>query len=348
MTTLHGYPASENTKELPYELQKKDVWWLVNMKHSRRRFLSGAASFMVSHGLLTHRDMNLQKTRTRVILLGTKGGPRVGEIGPNNPGRSNPATLILINDVPYVVDCGYGVSRQLLNAGVALNRVRYVFITHHHSDHNLEYGSLLYNAWITGLPVRLDAYGPAGLEKMTRDFFNYMKFDIEIRIPDEGRSDPRKMMLAHDFDKPGVVFENNEVKVSSCLVRHPPIQQAYAYRFDAKDRSIVISGDTAYLPELAEFARGADVLIHEVMYLPGVEALVKRLSNVSRLREHLLVAHTLSEDVGRIAAQARVKTLVLTHFVPGDDPAITDEQWAEDARKHFKGRIVVGKDLMEI
>lgn len=95
-------------------------------------------------------------------------------------------------------------------------------------------------------------------------------------------------------------------------------------------------------------ATGADVLVHEVMYLPGVEALVRRLPNATRLREHLLAAHTLPEDVGRIAAQARVKTLVLTHFVPGDDPSIADEQWAEGVRKHFGGRIIVGKDLMEI
>jgi ribonuclease BN (tRNA processing enzyme) len=133
-----------------------------------------------------------------------------------------------------------------------------------------------------------------------------------------------------------------------CVVRHPPIKDAYAYRFDAKDRSVVISGDTAYAPELAEFAKGADVLVHEVMYLPGIEALLKRLPNAKRLREHLMAAHTLPEDVGKIAAQAGVKTLVLTHFVPGDDASITDEQWAADARKHFKGEIVVGRDLLEI
>jgi ribonuclease BN (tRNA processing enzyme) len=91
----------------------------------------------------------------------------------------------LINDVPYLIDCGYGTSRQLLAAGVPLNRLRYIFITHHHSDHNLEYGVLLYNAWITGLPARLDAYGPTGLMKMTLDFFRYMKLDINIRIEDE-------------------------------------------------------------------------------------------------------------------------------------------------------------------
>src|SRR5918993_526289 len=107
------------------------------MKPNRREFVITAASFAVFSSSV----FSQQKKPTRIILLGTKGGPRVAE------GRSNAATLILINDVPYIVDCGYGTSRQLITAGVALNRVRYVFITHHHSDHNLELGPLFYNAW---------------------------------------------------------------------------------------------------------------------------------------------------------------------------------------------------------
>ena len=313
------------------------------MQTTRRLFLTAATSFAVSNALFSRISFSQEKRATRVILLGTKGGPRVGESG-----RSNPSTLILINDVPYIIDCGYGTSKQLLTAGIALNRLRHIFITHHHSDHNLELGALLYNAWITGLPARVDAYGPPGLKDMTQNFFNYLKFDIDTRIADEGRPDPRKQVIANEFDKPGVVLMNDDVKVSACLVPHPPITQAYAYRFDAKDRSVVISGDTAYAPELAKFAKGADVLVHEVMYLPAIDALVRRLPNAKRLREHLMAAHTLPADVGKIAAQAEVKTLVLSHFVPGDDPSITDEQWAEGARKHFKGRIVVGKDLMEI
>src|SRR5262249_31632393 len=150
-----------------------------------------------------------------------------------------------------LVDCGYGTSKQLIRAGFALNQLRYIFITHHHSDHNLELGPLTYNAWITGRPVQLDAYGPAGLTKMTQDFFNYLHFDIDTRIVDEGRADPRKLVTSHEITSPGLVMSNDDVKVSSCLVRHPPIKQAYAYRFDAKDRSVVISGDTAYAPELA-------------------------------------------------------------------------------------------------
>ncbi len=313
------------------------------MHIDRRQFLIGSAGFALGAIAAPRSTRASQRQNTRIILLGTKGGPRVGEAG-----RSNPSTLILINDVPYLVDCGYGTTKQLLAAGVAVNRVRNVFITHHHSDHNLEVGPLIYNSWITGLPIQIDLYGPVGLRRMTQLFFNYEKFDIDTRIVDEGRADPRKLVAVHEFGRAGRVMQNGDVKVTSCRVLHPPITQSYAYRFDAKDRSVVISGDTAYAPQLAEFAKGADVLVHEVMYLPGIEALLKRLPNAHRLRQHLMAAHTLPEDVGRIAAQAGVRTLVLSHFVPGDDATITDEQWAEGVRKNFKGQIIVGRDLLEI
>jgi ribonuclease BN (tRNA processing enzyme) len=163
----------------------------------------------------------------------------------------------MIQGTPYLVDCGYGTSRQLIAAGFPLNTLRYIFITHHHSDHNLEYGTLIYNAWITGMPIHIDAYGPPGLRKMTEAFFDYMSLDINTRIEDEGRPDLRKLIFPHDLEKPGIVLRNDDVTIRSCLVRHPMVKQAYAFRFDSKDRSIVISGDTAYAPELADFAKGA-------------------------------------------------------------------------------------------
>jgi len=312
------------------------------MSLSRRQFLTATAGFALSISALNQLDFGQTKTGTRLILLGTKGGPRVGE------GRRNPSTLILVDDVPYVIDCGYGTSLQLIAAGVALNKLRYVFITHHHSDHNLEYGPLVYNAWATGLPVRIDAYGPPGLEHMTQAFFEYMKLDIDVRIMDEGRPDPRKLIFAHDFVKPGIIMQNANAKVTATKVRHPLVKQAFAFRFDTKDRSIVISGDTAYSPELISLAKRADILVHEVMYIPALEALIKRVPDAARFREHLLASHSTPEDVGRVASQAGVKTVVLTHFVPGDDPSLTDEQWTEGVRRYFKGQIIVGKDLMEI
>lgn len=310
--------------------------------NTRRQFLLGSSGFAFS--LCCNARALAQQSRTRIILLGTKGGPTLT----TKTNRSNASTLLLINGIPYVIDCGYGVSRQMISAGVSLDRLRYIFITHHHSDHDLEYGALFYNSWATKRSPRVDAYGPVGLRRMTRDFFNYLKFDIDTRIVDEGIGDPRKLLTVHEFNRPGLVMQNQDVKVTSLRVRHPPITQAYAYRFEAKDRAVVISGDTAYAPELAEFARGADVLIHEAMYLPAIEKLVQQNPGAKRLREHLLASHTSTADVGRIANQAGVKTLVLTHLVPGDDPSITDDQWTEGVRKNFNGKIVVGKDLMEI
>src|SRR5437867_5901000 len=178
----------------------------------RRQFLTSAASFAVSCGVLPTlraKGEGQGEKRTRLILLGTKGGPGVG-----NSGRSNPSTLILINDTPYVVDCGYGVSRQLISAGILLTRARYIFITHHHSDHNLEYGPLLYNAWTTPRPPAMDAYGPAGLRKLTQDFLNYQKFDIETRIVDEGMTDLRRLISVHEFERAGLVMQNDDVKVT--------------------------------------------------------------------------------------------------------------------------------------
>ena len=312
------------------------------MRHSRRHFLAGAASLALAHGGWAPRARGQERKGTRLILLGTKGGPRVGGL------RSNPSTLVLINDVPYVVDCGAGTSRQLMAAGVPLNRLRYLFFTHLHSDHMLEYGPLVYNAWAAGLRTRVDAYGPPSLKTATQAFWEYVKFDVDLRIEDEGRPDPRPLLVANEFDAPGVVMQNGDVKVTSAAVVHPPIKHAYGFRFDTRDRSIVISGDTNYAPALVALAKGADVLVHEILYLPRLDRLLARVPNAATLRKHIVDSHTVGEDVGRVAAQAQVKTLVLSHFVPGDDPDITDDMWIEGVRKHFTGQIIVGKDLMEI
>jgi ribonuclease BN (tRNA processing enzyme) len=309
----------------------------------RRQFLMGAAGLALPSGIPAPVPDAATPGGTRLILLGTKGGPAL-----TRHGRANPGNLLLIRGVPYVVDCGYGTSRQLVSAGVALNAVRHLFISHHHSDHNFEVGAIPYNAWAAGSFGRIDVYGPPGLERIAAAFFDAMKFDIETRISDEGRPDFRKLVFFHEVDAPGVVLENEDVKVTAALVRHPPIRPAFAFRFDARERSMVLSGDTAYAPELARFAKGADVLVHEALYLPGLDALLRRVPDAARLREHLIASHTTPEDAGRIAAEAGVSTLVLSHLVPGDDPSITDEQWSAGARRFFKGRIVVGRDLMEI
>ncbi len=282
------------------------------------------------------------KPRTRIVFLGTNGGPRIGL------NAANPATLVVVGDTPFVIDCGAGVSRQLVAAGVPIPSVKYIFISHHHSDHNLEYGNLFYNAWVAGLSTPVHSFGPKGLKAMTRAYWELNKFDVETRIGDEGRPDPRPLLIAKDIADDGVVLQTADVRVTAFRTPHPPITDNFAYKFETPDGIIVFSSDTAYNPKLAEFAEGADVLVHEALYLPAVDRLVVKTRNGATLKKHLLDSHTTTEDVGRIAAAAGIKVLVLSHFVPGDDPEVTDDDWTRDVKKNFSGRIIVAKDLMQL
>lgn len=281
-------------------------------------------------------------SRSRLILLGTAGGPTPKAL------RAAPANAVVVGDAVYVVDCGNGVARQMALAGLSLGAIRDVFITHHHSDHNADYGNLLWLAWAADLRRPVDAWGPPPLKRMTRRFLQLNDTDIRTRIADEGRPPLAPLIRPHELRRGGVVMRDDRVKVTAALVEHPPLTPAFAYRFDCPDRSIVFSGDTRPSAALVELARGADVLVHEVMYLPALERLIASEAQAARLRQHLLDSHTTTEQVGRLATQAGVKTLVLNHFVPGGDAALTNEVWREAVAPYFKGELVIGRDLMEL
>jgi ribonuclease BN (tRNA processing enzyme) len=306
----------------------------------RRDVLSAAAGLLVTG--VCPRSVIAQTAKTRLILLGTGGGPRPKVTS------SQSAQVILVNGAAFVVDCGDGVARQLVLAGVPLPRLRHIFITHHHSDHNADYGNLISLSWASGLRTRIDTWGPPPLAAMTKLFFEMNAYDIKTRIADEGRVPLSPLVHVHELTAGGVVMEDEGIKITAALVRHPPVVPAFGYRFDTRDRSIVISGDTAPSDNLIALARGADVLVHEVLYAAGVDRLVAGIGNVTTLKQSIMSHHTTAEDAGRIAQAAGVKTLVLSHFVPADDPAITDQMWIDAARTHFAGQVIVGKDLLEI
>jgi ribonuclease BN (tRNA processing enzyme) len=306
----------------------------------RRDFLFGATA--LAGAALCPWAARGQSERTRLILLGTAGGPRPRKA------RSAPAQVIVSNGSAYVVDCGDGVARQLVLAGVPLPSLRHIFLTHHHSDHNADYGNLIWLAWTAGLRTRVDTWGPPPLEKMTQLFFEMNAFDINTRIAYEGRVPLVPLVHVHELSEGGLVMEDENVKVTAALVHHPPVVPAFGYRFDGHDRSIVISGDTQPSDNLIELAQGADVLVHEALDPTGVDRLVAGVSNATSLKQSILTHHTTAEDAGRVAQSAGVKILVLSHFVPAEDPAVTDQMWIDAARKHFRGSVVVGKDLLEI
>jgi len=253
----------------------------------------------------------------------------------------------VVNNQLYVVDCGYGVARQLVLADCDLKKLKAVFITHHHDDHNLDYGNLLHLARMGGLREKVQTYGPYPLKKMSELYLEMNDYSFNTYQKQLGMVPLKPLIEVQEIAKDGIVMQDENVKVSCVHVVHPPIP-AFGFRFDTPDRSITISGDTAFCPELVEMAKGSDVLLHEAMYKPALMNLVKRVPQYKGLVRWLIKAHTSVEDVGKVAHEAGVKTLVLTHMVPGDNPKITEEMWAEGAGKYFKGEIKVGKDFMVI
>jgi ribonuclease BN (tRNA processing enzyme) len=312
----------------------------MSLAMSRRRFLA-AASASVGWAAIVRATTGAQPARTRLVLLGTAGGPTP------KAKSAAPAQAIVVGDRVYLVDCGEGVARQLALATLPIRQLRSVFITHQHSDHNAGYGPLFLLGWAAGLSSAVDVYGPPPLVEMTDRLLQAYRFDIELRMADEGRAPLAPLVRPHELTAAGVVLENDRVRVTAALNDHPPIRHSFAYRFDTADRSIVISGDTRYSENVVKLARGADVLVHEVVSRAFWER--PDAPQPPPVVRHILGSHTDAPDVGRVAAAAGVQTLVLSHFVPTEGPRTpTDEEWIAGVRQHFKGTVIIGRDLMEI
>lgn len=274
----------------------------------------------------------------RLVTLGSKGGPAIRPHGP-----SPTSSLLELGGRTIVVDCGLGVTRGLTDAGITLKTLDLVFITHLHSDHVLELGPLIHTAWTAGLATPVRVFGPAGIGDYWDGFLRSMTFDIDIRIVDEGRPDLRGLVEISEFSE-GTVLMEGGLRVAALRVDHPPVTDCFALRFEHGGGSIVFSADTAYFPPLADFARGADILVHEAMLEAGVDRLVARTGNGARLREHLLASHSLAQQAGCIATQAGVRRLVLHHLIPADDPGIGEADWVEAVRESWAGALTIARD----
>ncbi len=273
---------------------------------------------------------------TRLVMLGT-GTPVIdGE-------RSGPSVAVIHDGEAYVFDAGGGMVQRAIQAKERLGieeldptRIKYLFFTHLHSDHVLDYPELASTLWWRRTQ-KLKAWGPAGLQEMTEGMYRMMAPDIRIRTggtqpiehPDYYRVD------INEIDE-GVVFDANGILIEAFAVPHGDIRPAFGYRVTTPDKVIVISGDTAYSEKLIEMAKGADILVHEVISEKALEGLSEFWQN------YHTSAHTTTSQLAKVANRAQPGLLVLYHILFYD---ATPENILEEIRHTYPGRVVLPDDL---
>lgn len=276
-------------------------------------------------------------TADELVLLGTAGGPLA------RADRSGISTLLTIGGKRYLIDAGEGTMRQLGKLGLQAPSVPVVFLTHLHDDHYAGLFSIASFAWTLRAP-RLDVYGPTGTADMVDGMARLMIPNARIRMAEQ-----RIALTPPDYLKPheyvaGPIFNDGNVKVTAVTNTHydlPPESPAasnksYSLRFESGGRSIVFTGDTGPSTAVTELAKGADVLVSEMVSLED------RASVPPYVRPHMDREHLSPLEVGKMAAAAGVKTLILSHIGVVGEPDLAV------IRSVYSGAIILGTDMERI
>lgn len=276
---------------------------------------------------LTAGDLPAQTPRFRVTLLGT-GSP------PPKMDRFGPATLVEAGHGIFLFDAGRGVLQRLTQTGTEYRDVCALFLTHLHSDHLVGIPDLWLTGWL--LSRRTDAlqlFGPVGTSALAAHLGEAFAYDLRIRVEDDHR-DPAGSRIEVTEIKEGVVYRRDGVTITAFNVDHRPIVPAFGYRIDYAGRSVVISGDTRLSENLIKWARGADLLVHEVAYRTGE----------TQADSPMLAHHTLPAQAGEVFSRVAPRLAVYSHVDVSQD--ISDARLVEMTRVTYQGPLVVGADLM--
>jgi len=272
----------------------------------------------------------------RVTLLGT--GCPVAHVE-----RYGPAQVIRHDDTAILVDCGSGVTQRLVAAGCPGRAIDALLLTHLHSDHLVDLFQLVISSWHQGRDRPQRVFGPPGTRRYVDGLMALWQPELEQRIRHERRPSTVALEIEVTEIAPGERLRFGPIVVAVVEVEHFPVKHAFGFVCDGGGRTIAISGDTRRCQALIDAARGAEVLVHEVFIhremkvTPGVRS-AETVNNV-------MSYHTVSDQVGKVAREAGVGCLVLSHFVP---PAFDKPALLEEVKRDFAGPVVIGEDLMTL
>ena len=275
-----------------------------------------------------------QGDSTIIVLLGT-GMPRP------DPEASGPATAVVTDGHVFLFDAGPGVERQLRAAGLPINGVTALFVTHLHTDHTLGYPDLIFTSWVMGRKNPLRVFGPPGLQSMTDHLLAAYSEDISVRTEGLEHESRDGFAVSVSEISPGVVCDTLGVRVTAMRVPHGIWKNSYAYKIETKNRRIVISGDTRSNEELIPFAQGVDVLVHEVY--SSLHLKPEQRPGGDDWPKYMKEYHTSDKELGSLAQRIQPKLLILTHLIR---MGATDEELLRGIRDGgYAGPVVVGHDL---
>ena len=298
-----------------------------------------------------------QKPNVRIVTVGTRSGPQP------DIDRVQSSNLLIVNGAQYLIDAGDGVTRRLIERKTDFRNIDDIFITHHHSDHTGGLGALM--GLISDMSRRklVNIYGPPGTEVGVQGLLQFLSVSSDIRMSDGTHEVPVKQLYkGHDVGV-GVIFQDANVKVTAVENTHYHFKpdspafgkyKSYAYRFDAAGRSVVFTGDTGPSDAVIELAKGADVLVSEATN-PIDEYKASQIKQGSwdtrtkaeqdDLIRHHIEEHLLPDDLGKMAAAAGVKMVVMTHLQPS--PNNDYSHYVALVKKSFSGEVRVAHDLAE-
>jgi ribonuclease Z len=270
----------------------------------------------------------------QVIVLGS-GSPLP------DPARAGPSTLVRTTAGDLLFDCGRGVLMRAAAAGSGAGMFRALFLTHLHSDHTTDLNDIVTMRWVMSMKANaLPVYGPPGTSTLLRATEAMLEPDIGYRLAHHDDLQWRPTATVTEVER-GVIFDEGGVRVTAAPTDHVPVRPTVGFRVDEGPRSVVIAGDTVPCVGLDELSDGADVLVHTVVRRDLIERIgLPRLTDV-------LDYHSSVPDAADTAARAGVGTLVLTHLVPAPAPG-TDQEWLDQARVHFSGRVELAVDLLTL